>query len=144
MVEGSNSVDADERGDFLSELVQFLPGSSNYALLNKNVGEIELAFLHNNENWLSPCPTYSEAAAICKTLDSVISIGTSIAYLSAALGIPITILLSFRPDWRWGPNGNKTNWHPDCVLIRQSQSDDWEPVFVALQQSLAPHTSIYG
>ena len=88
IVEGGKSFAGDERGVCLSELVQFLPRSFNYVLLHKNVGETELAFLHNNKNWLSSCPTFSEAAAICQTLDSVISIDTSIAHLSAALGIP--------------------------------------------------------
>ena len=121
MVEGSKSFAADERGVCLFKLAQFLPRSFNYVLLHKNVGETELAFLHTNENWLSPCPTFSEAAAICQTLDRVISIDTSIAHLSAALGIPTTILLPFRPDWRWGADGETTGWYPSVKLIRQNR-----------------------
>ena len=125
MVEGSKSFAADERGVCLSELAKFLPRSFNYVLLHKNVGETELAFLHANENWLSPTPTFSEAAAICQTLDSVISIDTSIAHLSAALGIPTTILLPFRPDWRWGYQQSKTPWYPSAKLVRQTKHGDW-------------------
>ena len=126
MVEGSKSFAGDERGICLSELAQFLPRSFNYVLLHKNVGETELAFLHPNENWLSPCPTFSEAAAICQTLDSVISIDTSIAHLSAAMGIPTTILLPFRPDWRWGAEGKTTEWYPSVKLIRQARCGGWK------------------
>ena len=126
MVEGSKSFAADARGVCLSELAQFLPRSFNYVLLHKNVGETELAFLNANENWLSPCPTFSEAAAICYTLDSVISIDTSIAHLSAALGIPTTILLPFRPDWRWGAEGETTRWYPSVKLMRQARCGGWE------------------
>ena len=125
MVEGSKSFAGDERGVCLSELAQFLPRSFNYVLLHKNVGETELAFLHANENWLSPCPTFSEAAAICQTLDSVISVDTSIAHLSAALGIPTTILLPFRPDWRWAHDGSRTPWYPSAKLVRQTEYGNW-------------------
>ena len=126
MVEGSKSFAADERGVCLSELAQFLPRSFNYVLLHKNIGETDLAFFHTNENWLSPCPTFSEAAAICHTLDSVISIDTSIAHLSAALGIPTTILLPFRPDWRWGADGETTEWYPSVKFIRQTRCGGWK------------------
>ena len=125
MVDGSNSFATDQRGVCLSELAKFLPGSFNYVLLHKNVSETELAFLHNNENWLSPTPTFSEAAAICQMLDSVISIDTSIAHLSAALGTPTTILLPFRPDWRWEHSGSRTPWYPSAQLVRQTEYGNW-------------------
>jgi hypothetical protein len=76
MAEGSNSFIGDQRHVCLSEAAKFLPESFNYVLLHKNVSEAELVFFHTNKNWLSPCPTFSEAAAICRTLDSVISFDT--------------------------------------------------------------------
>jgi tetratricopeptide (TPR) repeat protein len=128
MVEGGNGFANDQRGVCLTDLAQFLPRSFNYVLMHKNVNETELAFLRTNENWLSPCPTFSEAAAICQTLDSVISIDTSMAHLSAALGIPTTVLLPFRPDWRWAHSGSKTPWYPSAKLVRQSEHGSWGDV----------------
>ena len=128
MVEGSKSFSADARGVPLSELAKFLPPSSNYVLLHKNVSEEDLAFLHANKNWVAPCPSFSEAAAICQALDCVISIDTSIAHLSAALGIPTTILLPFRPDWRWGHCESKTPWYPSANLVRQFEHGNWRNV----------------
>jgi len=125
MVEGSNSFSVDQRGILLSELVQFLPESSSYVLLHKNTSDEDRAFLSNNDNWISPCPNFSEAAAICEALDHVISIDTSIAHLSAALGVPTTILLPFRPDWRWGYQQSKTPWYPSAKLVRQTKHGDW-------------------
>jgi hypothetical protein len=136
MVEGSKSFAVEGRGVCLFELAKFLPRSFNYVLLHKNLVGAELSFLHTNENWLSLSSTFFEAAAIFRTLDSVIRIDTSMAHLSSTLVIPTTILLSFRFNWRWGENRKRTNWYPDCVLMRQSQSDGWEPVFVALHQNL--------
>ena len=74
---------------------------------------------------MAPCPTFSEAAAICQSLDCVISIDTSIAHLSGALGIPTTILLPFRPDWRWGCSEITTVWYPNVRLVRQSNDGKW-------------------
>ena len=128
MVEGSKSFSADGRGISLSEFSEFLPRSSNYVLLHKDVSEDDLTFLHANKNWTAPCPSFSEAAAICQALDYVISIDTSIAHLSAALGIPTTILLPFRPDWRWGHCGSKTPWYPTANLVRQFEHGNWRGV----------------
>ena len=125
MVEGSNSFFGDQRGIPLSELVQFLPESSSYVLLHKNTSDEDRAFLSNYDNWIAPCPNFSEAAAICQALDHVISIDTSIAHLSAALGVPTTILLPFRPDWRWGYQQSKTPWYPSAKLVRQTKHGDW-------------------
>ncbi|MCH1516559.1 MAG: hypothetical protein L7U52_07580, partial [Alphaproteobacteria bacterium] len=125
MVEGSNSFSVDQRGILLPELVQFLPESSSYVLLHKNTSDEDRAFLSNYGNWIAPCPNFSEAAAICQALDHVISIDTSIAHLSAALGVPTTILLPFRPDWRWGYQQSKTPWYPSAKLVRQTKHGDW-------------------
>ena len=125
MVEGSNSFRCDKRGVSLAELAEFLPQSSNYILLHKNTSEEDLIFLSANDNWMAPCPTFSEAAAICQSLDCVISIDTSIAHLSGALGIPTTILLPFRPDWRWGCSKITTVWYPNVRLVRQSNDGKW-------------------
>ena len=125
MVQGSNSFFNDQRQVPLSELAEFLPKSSSYILLHKIVSEEDRAFLSANDNWVAPCPTFSEAAAICQVSSRVISIDTSIAHLSAALGIPTTILLPYRPDWRWGQYESITPWYPSAQLVRQTEHGNW-------------------
>ena len=141
MVEGSKSFSADGRGISLSEFAEFLPRSSNYVLLHKTVSKEDLAFIHANKNWLAPCPSFSEVAAICMALDCVITIDTSIAHLSAALGIPTTILLPFRPDWRWGHCESKTPWYPSANLVRQFGHGNWRGV-LSNRHELLPNTTI--
>jgi ADP-heptose:LPS heptosyltransferase len=44
---------------------------------------------------------FIETAALCECLDLVISVDTSIAHLSAALGQKTWILVPHNPDCRW-------------------------------------------
>jgi len=46
--------------------------------------------------------------------------------LSAALGTPTSILVAYRPDWRWGATGETTEWYPNVRLIRQTQWQGWK------------------
>jgi hypothetical protein len=43
---------------------------------------------------------FSDTAAICDLVDVVLSVDTSAAHLSAALGRTTWVLLPFHPDWR--------------------------------------------
>jgi tetratricopeptide (TPR) repeat protein len=67
----------------------------------------------------------SDAAALIANLDLVITVDTSLAHLSAALGKPTWILLPFEPDWRWGLSSPDTPWHPTARLFRQAAPGDW-------------------
>src|SRR5262249_40850431 len=44
---------------------------------------------------------FSDTAAVIAALDLVITVDTSVAHLTGALGRPVWILLPFVPDWRW-------------------------------------------
>lgn len=45
---------------------------------------------------------FSDTAALCANLDAVVTVDTSIAHLSAALGKPTYVLLMRHCDWRFG------------------------------------------
>ncbi|RMF90866.1 MAG: tetratricopeptide repeat protein, partial [Nitrospinota bacterium] len=44
---------------------------------------------------------FMDTAAVMMHLDLVITIDTAIAHLAGALGVPVWLLLSSAPDWRW-------------------------------------------
>ena len=62
---------------------------------------------------------FLEYAAIVANCDLVITTGTSVAHISAGLGIPTWVLLPKVPDWRWGLEGDTTFWYPSMRLFRQ-------------------------
>ena len=126
MVRGSGSFKNDRRAIELAELAKFLPPSWSYVFLQKDLEENELRYIRARSNWRAPCPTFSGAAAICHSLDHIITVDTSIAHLSAAMGKPTTVLLAYRPDWRWGAEGETTEWYPSARLIRQNHLGSWK------------------
>ncbi|HBH18812.1 MAG TPA: hypothetical protein DDX14_07755, partial [Cyanobacteria bacterium UBA9579] len=68
---------------------------------------------------------FSDTAAAIENLDLFITIDTSVAHLSAGLGIPTWILLPFTPEWRWGINTNESYWYDSVKLFRQIGTGNW-------------------
>ncbi len=79
---------------------------------------------------------FYETAAIIKNLDIVITIDTSIAHLSAALGVTTWVLLTKIPDWRWCLNDKNSYWYNSIKLFRQKNFNNWEEVFSEVEQEL--------
>lgn len=75
------------------------------------------------------------AAAICQ-LDLVISIDTSVAHLTGALGKPVFTLLPFNSDWRWLSGRTDSPWYPGMRLFRQNHHGDWTGVIHEVRQAL--------
>jgi ADP-heptose:LPS heptosyltransferase len=59
-------------------------------------------------------------------MDVVVTVDTSVAHLSGALGRPTWILLPFAPDFRWLLNRNDSPWYPTVRLFRQKRIGSWE------------------
>jgi tetratricopeptide (TPR) repeat protein len=90
--------------------------------------------LINHSNALTD---FAESAALISHLDLVISVDTSIAHLTGALGKPIWLMLPYAADWRWLTDRNDSPWYPSMRLFRQPARGDWpgsvEQVKPALQ-----------
>jgi tetratricopeptide (TPR) repeat protein len=71
---------------------------------------------------------FVETAAMVSCLDLVISVCTSVAHLSGALGRPTWILLCHAPDFRWLLDRDDSPWYPAARLFRQSAARDYDEV----------------
>lgn len=70
--------------------------------------------------------SFHETAALIENLDLVITVCTSIAHLSGALGKSTWVLIPYENCWRWFDDGREDSpWYPSIKLFRQSQSGDW-------------------
>jgi len=58
----------------------------------------------------------------------VISVDTSTAHLSAALGKPTWILNRYDTCWRWLLDRQDSPWYGSVKLYRQGADRDWGPV----------------
>ncbi|HTI86559.1 MAG TPA: tetratricopeptide repeat-containing glycosyltransferase family protein [Alphaproteobacteria bacterium] len=80
---------------------------------------------------------FVDTAALLESLDLVICSDSALTHLAGALGRPTWILLSHRPDWRWGDAGTETPWYSSATLIRQAEPGDWSGVFGRAAAALA-------
>ena len=121
-----NPVDS-RRSVALSQLLPYLPAGFHYFSLQKELSESEQRSIaaHPDDFSLEQELNFVETAALCECLDLVISVDTSIAHLSAALGQKTWILLPFNPDCRWLLDRNDSPWYPSATLYRQARSGDW-------------------
>ena len=61
-------------------------------------------------------------------MDIIISVDTSLAHLSGALGKNTLVLLPFSPHWPWMLDREDSLWYDTVKLIRQGPDCQWERV----------------
>lgn len=67
----------------------------------------------------------NEVAALTCALDGVVTVCSTQAHLTGALGRPGWVLTPFSPNWRYGATGDTTSWYPSLRLLRQPDTGDW-------------------
>lgn len=79
---------------------------------------------------------FADAAALVEEMDLVISVDTSLAHLSGALGKPVWVLLPRVPDFRWLLDRDDSPWYLTARLFRQPERGAWDAVIHEVQLSL--------
>jgi tetratricopeptide (TPR) repeat protein len=127
-----------KRSVTLAEFLPHLPGGFQYLSLQKALtgSEQRTVAAHPVDISLWQELNFVETAALCECLDLVISVDTSLAHLSAALGRKTWILLPFNPDCRWLLDRNDSPWYPSATLYRQARSGDWRGVLTRVAADL--------
>lgn len=81
---------------------------------------------------------FADTAAIVDGLDLVVSVDTSVAHLSGAMGKPAIVLIpGFATDWRWMHGREDSPWYPSLRLLRSRVDGDWSDAFAQLETLLA-------
>jgi len=105
---------------------------ANLHLLQTELVMTDQIFLEQHPEMAWPgrnIKNFEDTAAIIMNMDAVISIDTSVAHLSGALGKKTFVLLPWVSDWRWLLDKEYSPWYPDVRLYRQSELLDWnEPI----------------
>jgi tetratricopeptide (TPR) repeat protein len=115
----------------LADWVAHLPSEFQYFCLQKQVRKADQAALDSSAifSFDDDSLDFVNTAALCECMDVVISVDTSIAHLSGALGQRTWVLLSSIPDWRWLLDRDGSPWYPNMKLYRQKTAGDWNEVF---------------
>ncbi|RQU35307.1 hypothetical protein DF142_26695 [Burkholderia cenocepacia] len=72
--------------------------------------------------------TLDDTAAFVGALDLVITVCTSVAHLSGALGQATWVLLDTNPHWVWQHDRRDSLFYPSAALYRQQTFADWRTV----------------
>jgi tetratricopeptide (TPR) repeat protein len=79
---------------------------------------------------------FAETAALMSCLDLVITVDTSVAHLSGALGRPTWILLPYPAEYRWLLDRDDSPWYPTMRLFRQTEARDYASVIERVRDQL--------
>jgi len=129
----------------LADWIPHLPGGFHYFRLQRQMTEADEAALDSSESIFSfddELLDFPGTAALCECMDLVVSVDTSLAHLSGALGRPTWVLLSHPADWRWMLERDDCPWYPTVELRRQRSTGDWDELLrrVATDlRGLVPH-----
>jgi len=78
-----------------------------------------------------------DTAALMSALDLIVTADTLTAHLAGALGVPVWVVLSASPDWRWLTQREDTPWYPSMRLFRERPNGGWSKVFERVARELA-------
>ena len=123
----------------LGEIVKHLPRQFQYVSLQKDVTDADRETLVSRTDILhfgEQLNDFTDTAALCELTDVVVSVDTSVAHLTGAMGKPVWILLPFIPDWRWLLDREDSVWYPSARLFRQDTAGDWAGVIDKVRAEL--------
>ena len=123
----------------LSSFLSYLPRQFDYVSLQKEVNSKDQSVLDQKpavSHFGSELEEFTDTAALCALMDLVVSVDTSVAHLSGALGKPTWILIPRIPDWRWLLGRDDSPWYPTVKLYRQGSAGAWDPVLNRVRDDL--------
>jgi Flp pilus assembly protein TadD len=115
----------------------------SFVSLQKNDGEERSRYVHRKiHDWMDDCGDLLDTAALIEQLDLVISVDTSVAHISGAMGKPVWMLNRLEGEWRWLLDREDSPWYPTMRVFRQASAGDWSvpigQVAQALKEFVAP------
>jgi hypothetical protein len=125
----------------LEQMLEYLPDQYEYISLQKDISVPDQQLLQGRgiQHHGAALRDFSDTAALCDLVDIVISVDTSVAHLSAALGKPTWLLLPTVSDWRWLQEREDSPWYPSIRLFRQGRDASWGAVMARVANALVTH-----
>jgi tetratricopeptide (TPR) repeat protein len=127
-----------ERSMELRHLRPLLDVGATFVSLQRDLraGEAEILAQGGVLDFSTRLGDFADTAALVSQLDLVISVDTSVAHLTGALGKPVWILLTHAPDWRWLLDRDDSPWYPTARLFRQDDGRQWNGTIALLREAL--------
>lgn len=132
---GSPDFEDEQHRRFPPELMiglQDIPNTTFYSLQRDENLVDGLPFGDMREQMKS----WDETANIIAGCDVIITSCTSVAHLSAAMGIPTWIVTPIMPYYTWVVPGDTSRWYDSVKLFRQEKYGEWEAPFQKIREEL--------
>ncbi len=96
---------------------------------------------HRVIDWTDALDNFNSTAALIQNLDLVITVDTSVAHLTGALGKPVWMLNRAHGCWRWLVERTDSPWYPKVMRIfRQPRPMLWAPTIEEVRTALVELT----
>jgi hypothetical protein len=79
---------------------------------------------------------FTDTMAILAGVERLVTVDTAVAHLAGAMGVPVSLLLPYAPDWRWLTTRTDTPWYPHVTLCRQDAPGQWQGAIDAMLGTL--------
>ena len=107
--------------------------------LQKEIRPEDMAFIKAQTKiraYQGEIQSFEDTAVLCRQMDLVISVDTSVAHLAASLEIPTWILLTEMPDWRWMLGTDRSPWYSSVRLLRKKNGTSWGQLLESVGKDL--------
>lgn len=132
---GTASTRSNARSVPVDLLGEILPKNVTWVSLQHGVDPLPAAL-----SWVRSFPGITQdlddLASLMGALDLVVSVDNTNVHLAGALGRPVWVIISNRPEWRYGASGDRMPWYPSSKLYRRDQNEDWDAVLGRLASGL--------
>ena len=121
-----------------AQALRAIPGAAFYSLQIDGTGDLKEMSAHGLPviDHTASLDSFDESAALIRNLDLVITVCTSVAHLSGALGVRTWLLLDVNPHWIWMRERRDSPWYPSLTLYRQQHYRDWSTVLQQVRADL--------
>ena len=127
----------------LAELKAILELPAEFHVLQKEFREQDKVLLPSlKQLHMHELTDFASTAALIEEMDLVISVCTSVAHLSGALGKETWVMLPYTADYRWLLKREDSPWYPTVKIFRQNKIGDWTSQLAELTALIKQQLSI--
>lgn len=88
----------------------------------RNIEKYKIIDLSENLNSINDTVKHMEK------MDYFISVDSLPIHIAGSLGIPSAVIVSDKPDWRWGKTGDYSEWYPNIKVYRKNKTQSLKSV----------------
>jgi len=88
----------------------------------KNIEKYKIIDLSESIN------TISDTIKHLEKMDYFISVDSLPIHIAGSVGIPSAVIVSDKPDWRWGKTGDYSEWYPNVRIYRKNKTQSLKSV----------------